>query len=257
MWLNWANDRLLHENEQFSVFDPAVPHEFSEKTVFLLGTDALGRDIFSRLVYGFRISLLVGFIGGICSVVLGTFIGILAGMTGRWVESMLMRLTDFFLALPALILIIALVAFWGNSTGLLVAILAGTGWMSTARLVRGEILFLREREFILSARLLGRSSWQIAVDHMLPNLKPLILTASLLQFANILLAEAALGFLGLGLQPPAPSLGNMMGDGLPYLGTAWWCALAPGAALAMVVVAANMIAGKQDERRSEIAVTAL
>jgi peptide/nickel transport system permease protein len=146
--------------------------------------------------------------------------------------------------MPTLFLIIALVAFFGNSTPLLVTVLAATGWMGTARLVRGEVLLLREREFIHAARLLGRSNVQIIRAHMVPNVMPVIVAASVLQLGNVILAEAALSFIGIGIQPPIPSLGNMIGESMAYIGSAWWIGIFPGVALSGLVVAVNLLGDK-------------
>jgi peptide/nickel transport system permease protein len=208
---------------------------------YFFGTDHLARDVFSRLLYGIRLSIIVGGAAMVCSIVLGSIVGFLAGMTGGWIDALLMRATDLFLALPSLFLIIALVAFFGNSTPLLVIVLAATGWMSTARLVRGEVLLLREREFIHAARLLGRSNAEIVRAHMVPNVMPVIVASSVLQLGNVILAEAALSFLGIGIQPPTPSLGNMIGESMAYIGSAWWIGIFPGIALSGLVVAVNLL----------------
>ena len=137
---------------------------------------------------------------------------------------------------------IGLVAFFGQSILTLVLVLAGLGWMGTARIVRGQVLVLREREFVLAAGLLGVPAWRIAVRHLVPNLLPVLVSATVLQFANAVLAEAALGFLGLGVQPPTASWGNMMGEALGSLQRGWWIGLFPGAMLASVLVAAHSMA---------------
>jgi len=210
--------------------------------LFLMGTDDLGRDVFSRLLYGLRMSFAVGLSAMLGAIIAGCLIGVLAGMAGGWIDQLLMRVTDLFLAFPSLFLVIALVAFFGNSAMLLILVLAGTGWMGVARIVRGEALSLRDREFVQAARLLGRSPVQIARDHIVPNVLPLIVVAAVLQLSNVILAEAALSFLGLGIQPPTPSLGGMIGDSLSHAGTAWWLGLFPGAALSTVVVVINILA---------------
>jgi len=218
--------------------------------IFLLGTDDLGRDVFSRLLYGLRMSFAVGLSAMIGAIVVGCLIGVLAGMAGGWIDQLLMRVTDLFLAFPSLFLVIALVAFFGNSAMLLILVLAGTGWMGVARIVRGEALSLRDREFVLAARLLGRSPVQIVRDHIVPNVLPLIVVAAVLQLSNVILAEAALSFLGLGIQPPTPSLGGMIGDSLSHIDTAWWLALFPGVALSTVVVVINMLAERMQREGS-------
>jgi len=211
---------------------------------FVFGSDHLARDVFSRLLYGIRLSILVGAAAMACSVILGSIVGFVAGMAGGWVDALLMRATDLFLAMPSLFLIIALVAFFGNSTPLLVTVLAVTGWMGAARLVRGEVLLLREREFIHAARLLGQSNLQIIRTHMVPNVMPVIVAASVLQLGNVILAEAALSFLGIGIQPPDPSLGNMIGESMSYIGSAWWIGIFPGIALSGLVVAVHLLGDK-------------
>jgi peptide/nickel transport system permease protein len=241
-----ANRFLLDRRERFAHFTGsfvmgalARPTEVRR---FYLGTDDLGRDVLSRVIYGTRISLGIGFCAMLCTVVIGCVIGFVAGVYGSWADRILMRLTDLFLAVPSLFFVIALIAFFGSSTVLLIAVLAVTGWMSVARLVRGEVLMLREREFILSARLLGRSAFQILRDHMLPNVTPTILAASVLQLGNVILAEAALSFLGLGVQPPTPSWGNMIGESMTFIDSAWWVGVFPGIALSVLMVTVNVIA---------------
>jgi len=244
--LDGANHVLLSRQEKFTrIGGPTAAEEQGERSrtaTFVLGTDDLGRDVLSRMIYGTRISLGIGSAAMCFAVLLGCLIGFLAGVYGGWTDRLLMRFTDLFLAVPALFLVIALIALFGNSTTLLIAVLAATGWMSVARLVRGEVLVLREREFILSARLLGRSSVQILRDHMIPNVAPTILAASVLQLGNVVLAEAALSFLGLGVQPPTPSWGNMIGESMAFIESAWWVGVFPGIALSLLVISANLVA---------------
>jgi peptide/nickel transport system permease protein len=244
--LDRANDVLLNREERFTRWGasatfatPVVPDQIK---TFFLGTDDLGRDVFSRVIYGTRISLGIGFAAMCCTIMIGCLIGFLAGVLGGWTDKLLMRMTDLFLGVPSLFLVIALLALFGNSTVLLVAALSVTGWMNVARLIRGEVLMLREREFILSARLLGRSSVEILRDHMIPNVLPTILVASVLQLGSVILAEAALSFLGLGIQPPTPSWGNMIGESMAYLNSGWWVGIFPGIALSTLVVSANLFA---------------
>jgi peptide/nickel transport system permease protein len=244
--LEGTNHTLLDRQEEFTRLSdlPRVEGQVGPAQIrtFYLGTDDLGRDVLSRIIYGTRISLGIGFAAMSFAVFLGCLIGFLAGVYGGWMDRLLMRFTDLFLAVPSLFLVIALVALFGNSTALLITVLAATGWMSVARLVRGEVLVLREREFILSARLLGRSSLQILRDHMIPNATPTILAASVLQLANVVLAEASLSFLGLGVQPPTPSWGNMIGESMAYLDSAWWVGVFPGIALSLLIISSNLVA---------------
>ncbi|MGA9365622.1 MAG: ABC transporter permease [Bacteroidota bacterium] len=244
--LEGTNQVLLNRQEKFTRLSDLPTAEgrveSAQIRTFYLGTDDLGRDVLSRIIYGTRISLGIGFAAMCFAVFLGCLIGFLAGVYGGWMDRLLMRFTDLFLAVPSLFLVIALVALFGNSTALLITVLAATGWMGVARLVRGEVLVLREREFVLSARLLGRSPLQILRDHMIPNVTPTILAASVLQLANVVLAEAALSFLGLGVQPPTPSWGNMIGESMAYLESAWWVGVFPGIALSLLVISSNLVA---------------
>lgn len=216
--------------------------------VFLLGTDAIGRDVFSRVIYSTRVSLGIGVAAMAASVLIGALLGSIAGAFGGITDRILMRVVDIFLSIPSLFLAITIVAFLGRSILIVIIVLSATGWMGVARLVRGEVLKLREREFILAARLLGTSSFGIIRHHLLPNVLPIILVAAVLQLVNAILGEAALSFLGLGVQPPIPSWGNMIGEAMADLHLAWWNAIFPGLALSLLVFSAHLTAeGLQDQ----------
>jgi peptide/nickel transport system permease protein len=212
-------------------------------TVFLFGTDDNARDVFCRVVAGTRVSLGIGISAALGALLVGAAVGFAAGMSRGFLDGVLMRLTDLFLAIPGLFLVIGILAFVGQSVFTIVVVLSLSGWMSIARVVRGEVVSLREREFILAARLLGVSTWKIIARHLVPNLWPVILTATVLQFANAVLGEASLGFLGLGIQPPTATWGNMMGEATGYLGSAWWVGVFPGILLAVVLVSAHSLGG--------------
>jgi peptide/nickel transport system permease protein len=250
--LDQADNVLLWRQERFTRWTESATMEGGEDLVqvkpFLLGTDDLGRDNFSRLIYGVRISFLCGVTAMLCAVFVGSVIGFAAGIAGGWIDTVLMRMTDLFLSIPSIFLVIALVAFFGNSILLLILVLAVTGWMSVARIVRAEVLRLREREFVLAARLLGRSSFRIVRDHMIPNVLPIIAAASVMQLGNVILAEAALSFLGVGIQPPTPSLGNMIGESFNYIDRAWWMGVFPGIALSGIVVSVNLFAEQLQQK---------
>jgi peptide/nickel transport system permease protein len=249
LWLSSRRRAATGTNEMI-VGGDQPSQSANESFIFLLGTDDGGRDVLSRVIAGTRVSLGIGVLAAMMSLVIGSLVGFAAGLGARAVDFVLMRLTDLALAIPGLFLAIGLMAFLGQSLSTLVLVLALTGWMSVARVVRGEVLVLREKEYVLAARLLGVPGWRIALRHMLPNLAAVVVSAGVLQFANVVLAEAALGFLGLGIQPPTASWGNMMGEALGTLQTGWWVGAFPGVFLAGVLVAAHELAEGNDSRSS-------
>jgi peptide/nickel transport system permease protein len=186
----------------------------------LLGTDDLGRDVLLRMLYGARISLLVGFVAVGISTLLGILVGALAGFYGGWVDALVMRFVDIMLCFPTFFLILAVIAFLNPSIWNIMIVIGITSWMGVARLVRAEFLSLREREFVLAARAVGVSDLRLIFRHMLPNALSPVLVSATLGVAGAILTESALSFLGIGVQPPTPSWGNMLIAGKQTLGYA-------------------------------------
>ena len=209
---------------------------------FLLGTDTLGRDNLSRVLYGGRVSLLVGAAVALISGVVGTFVGLVSGYYGRWVESALMRFADTMLALPGLMVVIIAARILGDGVWEVVVVLAGITWMVPARIVRGKVLALKEREFVEAARALGVPNRRIIVRHLLPNIAGEIMVAVSLAVAAAILAESTLSFLGLGVSATRTATwGNMLGGNEGFVSTAPWLVWAPGLAIVVTVLCVNFI----------------
>lgn len=218
--------------------DPEAP---TERRRFALGSDHLGRDVWTRLVYGARVSLGVGALAALVAMLLGLAVGGVAGLAGGALDALLMRAVDALLAFPRLFLVIALAALLDPGIWVVVVVLGTTGWMRGARLVRAEVLSLAERDFVLAARAVGQSPARVLSRHLLPNaLTPLIVDTAL-AVGDIILVEASLSYVGLGVRPPAPSWGNMIADGATALTSAWWVSLFPGLAILAAVVAVNLL----------------
>ncbi len=214
---------------------------FAITRTFILGTDQYGRDILSRVIYGSKISLSIGFLVVLISVTLGTVIGVSSGYFGGWIDATLMRIVDVLIAFPALFLILIIIATFGNSIYLIVITLSFTGWMGVARLVRSQVLSLKEQEFILAAKSLGLSHMRIIFRHLAPNTMTPVIIAATLRIGSIILTEAGLSFLGLGVQPPTPSWGNIINEGRDSLLNYWWISTFPGIAILTTVVCFNLI----------------
>ncbi|MGH9258720.1 MAG: ABC transporter permease [Acidimicrobiales bacterium] len=207
----------------------------------LLGTDRLGRDVWTRLLFGARISLGVGALAVLLSVTLGTVIGALAGYGRAPVRAVLLGATDFALALPRVVLLLLLAALWQPSAWLVIVVLGLTGWMPIARLVAGDVRALAVRPFVDAAIVAGATRRRVLRRHILPNALTPVIVAAALGVGNAMLLEAGLSFLGLGVQPPTPSWGNMIAGGRDTLVNAPWVATAPGVALALIVVACTLV----------------
>lgn len=212
-----------------------------DSTRYFLGTDFLGRDVLTRMLFGLRISLLVGF----ASVGLGTLIGmasgVIAGFYGKAWDATIMRLVDIQLSFPTILIAIAWAAFIGPGIASIVAIIALTSWVEYARVVRGATLSLKEQAFVEGAFAIGLPAPRVMLRHVVPNvLSPVIIVATL-QLGRAIILESTLSFLGLGIQAPTPSLGNMLADGRRYLDTAWWVATMPGLGIMLLVLGANIL----------------
>jgi len=206
-----------------------------------LGTDTLGRDVASRLLHGARVSLLVGFSAVLLAGVSGVVLGLVSGWYRGWLDDVLMRLGDVQLAFPVLVLAVAVLAVLGASVVNLILVLGVTGWITYARIVRGEVLTLRERDFVAAARALGADDAWILRRHLLPNVLPPITVVATFSVARTIIAEASLSFLGLGIPAPAPSWGAMLDEGRNYITTGWWLALFPGLAILLLVLGINLV----------------
>lgn len=206
-----------------------------------LGTDQLGRDILSRIVYGGQVTLAVAAWAVVLGGIVGVLLGILAGYYGGIVDRLLMRLVDIQLALPLMLLALLVVAALGPSLQNLIVVLALTSWIRYARIIRGQVLALREREFVQSARAIGASTMRIMLRHILPNVLTPALVVATLELARVIIMDAALSFLGLGVQPPSPSWGRMLSEGRVYISTAWWIVTFPGVAILLMVLSVNLL----------------
>jgi ABC-type dipeptide/oligopeptide/nickel transport system permease subunit len=221
---NLADDSLAHPGRRF-----------------LLGADAQGRDVLARVLYGARISLLVGLISQGVAITLGVSLGLVAGYYRRWVDLLVMRLADITLAFPSLLLLIAVAAAIKPSLPVIFLVIGAVGWAGMARLVRAQVLVLARSDYVMAARALGASDRWILWHHLLPNVRAPVIVTATLGIAGAIMAEAALSFVGLGAQPPTPSWGAMVADGRDLIRVAPWVSVAPGIAVGIAVLGFNLV----------------
>jgi len=235
-----------------SAFAPLIapydPGEYDIKKILyppdknhIMGTDEIGRDVFSRIIWGARVSLLVGFVAVGIATAIGIILGSLAGYYGGGVDSFIMRFVDIMLCFPTFFLILAVIAFWEPSIWKIMLVIGITGWMGVTRLVRAEFLTLKERDFVQAARIVGGKDLRIIFRHILPNSLAPVLVNATLGISGAILTESALSFLGIGIQPPDPSWGNMLTAGKDTLEIAWWLSFFPGFAIFITVMGYNML----------------
>ncbi len=230
------------------VISPYDPNDIDRKHILEppsrghpFGTDDLGRDVLSRMIWGARISLAVGFVAVGISTFLGTILGALAGYYGGWIERIIMRFIDIMLSVPTFFLILAVIAFMGSGIWNIMVIIGLTSWMGVARLVRAEFLSLKEREFVLAAKASGAKDLRIIFRHILINSMAPVLVSVILGIAGAVLVESALSFLGIGIQPPTPSWGNILTLGKDNIEIAWWLSVFPGIAILVTVLGYNLL----------------
>jgi peptide/nickel transport system permease protein len=214
---------------------------------YWLGTDALGRDMLSRMIYGARVSLIVGVCAVLLQGAIGVAVGLLAGYFGGWVDNVLMRVSDVQQSIPFLILAVALAAVVRPSLSNIILVLGVSGWVTYGRVVRSQVLSLREQEFVEAARALGSGHSRTIMRHILPNIMPSITVIATLTISTMILAEASLSFLGMGVPPPTPTWGGMVADGRNYVSTAWWVSILPGTLIFLTVLSINLVGDRLRE----------
>lgn len=214
---------------------------FRPGSPYLLGTDHVGRDVLSRMIYGARVAWMIGAVAVLLSGTLGVILGLLAGYYGGLVDDAINWLANVELAFPFILLAIVVAASLGTGLWNLILVLTIVSWVTYARVVRGETLVQREQEFVEAARALGASNFRIILTHLLPNVLTPVIVIATFEFSRMIISEAALSFLGLGVQPTVPSWGSMLADGRQYLATSWWIATFPGLGITVTVLAINLV----------------
>ncbi|MBW1722403.1 MAG: ABC transporter permease [Deltaproteobacteria bacterium] len=231
----------------FSPYDQDLTHKLKPplwrdpgNRIHLLGTDQLGRDVLSRILYGVRVSLVIGILAVAISAVFGVVLGLLSGFYGGFFDDLIMRIADVQLAIPLILLAISVIVVLGSNMKVLVLVIGLTQWMSYARMVRGETLSLREKDFVRSAYAVGATDTRIILRYILPNTLSSVMVLITLNMATVIVLEAGLSFLGLGIQPPEPSLGTMLSESKNYLSRAWWLSTFPGVTIMTIILAINL-----------------
>ncbi|MBG9545480.1 peptide ABC transporter permease [Cytobacillus firmus] len=233
-------------------FDPSkanltsrlVPPSWTDETgesIFFLGADQVGRDLLSRIIHGAKISLMVGFFGVIISMIIGTVLGLISGFFGKWLDDFIMRVADIQLAFPFMLFAIVIMSVLGTGIWKIIIILGLTYWVGFARLIRGEVISLKEQEYVQAAKAIGGTNFTIIRKHILPNVMSSILVLGTMYIAEFILLEASLTFLGLGVDPTIPSWGGMLADSRNYVTSAWWTATFPGIAIMLTVLGFNLL----------------
>lgn len=227
-----------HSPTQQNLLERLTPPMWLEGGVreHILGTDQLGRDMLSRLIFGTRVALIVGFGGVLIATVVGTLIGMVAGYFGGWYDTVAMRLVDAFVAIPNLILYLTVLGVFSPSVLLLIIVIGFVNWTTFARVVRAEVLSVKEREFVEASRAIGQRVRVILAQHVLPNIASSILVIATLNIAGIIILEASLSYLGFGVQAPTVTWGRMLSDGRAYLASAWWLATFPGLCITLLTL---------------------
>ena len=222
--------------------DPVGMQTLPPSTSHLMGTDLVSRDVFSRVLHGAQISLAIGMLAVLLSITVGTVYGATAGFLGGAVDTVMMRVIDAFLSIPRILLLIMVTALWGQlSVPALIVLIGLTGWFGVSRVVRAEVMAVSAREFIVSARSLGAGRLRVLRRHVLPNVLAPVIVAATLGIGNVIILEAGLSFLGLGVQPPRASWGSIIQDGAAQVAAHWWISLFPGLAIVMTVMAFNAV----------------
>ncbi|SFK94521.1 ABC transporter permease [Brevibacillus centrosporus] len=227
-----------HDPVKTNVSKRLLPPMWLEKgnSDYPLGTDNLGRDVLSRIIYGSQVSLIVGIFAVMLAGAIGGLLGLVSGYYGGWIDAIIMRTVDAFLAIPSMLLMLIILFVMGPSLGTLIFTLGITNWVKYARIIRGEVLSMKERDFVKASRTVGASDARIIFTHILPNVTSSFIVVSTISVAAAIISEASLSFLGLGVQPPTVSWGGMLSDGRQYLATSWWVATFPGIAITITVL---------------------